>query len=246
MLPVRSIDKGKALKQEIREKTGSGSVELVECKLDALESVRQFARQFKEKHDRLHILVNNAGIWEAKHSLSEDGIEMNFAVNHLAPFLMTNLLMDTVKASAPARIINVSSNIHKQVPMNFDDLESQKRWQFGMRAYAQSKLANILFTRKLASDLNGSGITVNCMHPGVVNTRLFNQLPAFIRKPFNLFMISPDKGAQTVIYLATSPEVKDVTGEYFIKKRIAQTSRHARNMQVAEKLWEVSKAYCGI
>lgn len=245
VLPVRSIDKGEALKQEIKEKTGNGSIELVKCKLDSFESIRQFARRFKEKHDRLHILVNNAGIWENKRRLSDDGIEMNFAVNHLAPFLMTNLLLDTVKASAPARIINVSSKVHKQVTMKFDDLEGKKRWS-SLRAYAQSKLANIFFTRKLASDLRDTGVTVNCLHPGLVNTRLFDKIPALFRKPFGLFMISSEKGAQTIVYLATSPEVNNVTGEYFVKKKVASTSRYARNMEVAEKLWEVSKAYCGI
>lgn len=245
VLPVRSTEKGEALKKEIRDKTGNASVEVMSCNLASMNSIRQFAEAFREKHDRLHILINNAGIWEMKRRQSDDGIEMNFAVNHLAPFLLTNLLIDIIKASAPARIINVSSMIHKQARMKFDDLEGKKRWN-RMQAYAQSKLANILFTKKLARDLKGSGILVNCLHPGVVNTNLFDQMPAFSRKIFELFMISPEKGAQTTIYLATSPLINGISGEYFAKGKMAKTTRHAQDMKVADRLWEVSEVYCGL
>ncbi len=243
VLPVRDMAKGEELKQEIAEKTGNTSVELISCRLDSLGSIRQFAEEFKQKHDTLHLLVNNAGTWEVKRRESEDGIEMNFAVNHLAPFLLTNLLLDTIKASAPARIVNVSSSAHKQAKMNFDDPEGKKRWS-SMRSYGQGKLANILFTRKMAKDLEGTGVTVNCLHPGVVSTRLFDKMPLVFRKIFGLFMITPEKGAETSIYLATSPEVEGVSGGYFIKKKEARPTRHAMDMDVAERLWEVSEAYC--
>ncbi len=245
VLPVRSIEKGEALKEEIAQKTGNTNVEIMHCNLASLDSVRQFAEDFQKKHKKLHLLVNNAGLWEAKRKASVDGIEMNFAVNHLAPFLMTNILLDTIKKSAPARIISVASTAHKYGKMRFNDLEGEKSWG-SMQSYAQSKLANILFTRRLAKELEGSGVTANCLHPGVVNTQLFNKLPGFIQKISSLFMITPEKGAQTSIYLATSPKVENITGEYFDKKKIAKTTAHARDMQVADKLWEVSKEYCDL
>ncbi len=242
VLPVRSMDKGKAFREELAEKTGNEDVEVMHCNLASFDSIRQFAASFRQKYDRLHLLVNNAGTWETRRKLSEDGIEMNFAVNHLAPFLLTNLLLDTILASAPARIVNVSSTAHKQATMNFEDLEGERRWS-SMRSYAQGKLANIFFTRKLAHDLEGAGVTVNCLHPGVVETRLFDKMPRFFRWLFGLFMISAEKGAQTSIYLATSPEVVDVSGEYFAKKKIAKTSKHARDMKVADRLWRASLEY---
>ncbi len=245
VLPVRDPEKGAALKKEIAEKTGNASVEILPCRLDSLESIRECAEAFKAKHARLHLLINNAGTWETKRKESVDGIEMNFAVNHLAPFLLTDLLLDTIKASAPARIVSVSSTAHKQATMNFNDLEGKKRWS-SMRSYAQGKLANIFFTRKLAEELRDTGVTANCLHPGVVRTRLFDKMPALFQRIFGLFMIPPEKGAETTIYLATSPEVEHVTGGYFAKKKPAKTTRHARDMEVAEKLWQVSKEYCGL
>ncbi len=243
VLPVRDMEKGAALKQEIAEKTGNTSVEILSCRLDSLDSIRECVEAFRQRHDRLHLLINNAGTWETKRKESADGIEMNFAVNHLAPFLLTYLLLDIIKASAPARIISVSSTAHKQATMNFNDLEGKKRWS-GMRSYAQGKLANIFFTRKLARELKDTGVTANCLHPGVVRTRLFDKMPALFQRIFGLFMISPEKGAETTIYLATSPEVEEVTGGYFAKKKPAKTTRHARDMDVAEQLWQVSKDYC--
>lgn len=245
VLPVRNMDKGRALRGEIREKTGNTNVALHECRLDSFASIRAFAEAFLSGHGQLHLLVNNAGIWETKRSLSLDGIEMNFAVNHLAPFLLTNLLLDPIRESAPSRIVNVSSMAHKQATMRFDDLEGKKHWS-SMRSYAQGKLANIMFTRKLAADLKDEGVTVNCLHPGVVNTRLFDKMPWPFRKLFGLFMISPRKGAQTTVHLATSPDVQNITGEYFVKKRVAKTSRHAADMDAAQRLWDVSLAYCGL
>ncbi|MFO7874032.1 MAG: SDR family oxidoreductase [Bacteroidales bacterium] len=245
VLPVRNMEKGEAVKQEIIQKTENLAVDLMPVDMASFDSIRRFAEQFKAKYDKLHLLVNNAGTWETKKRLTEDGIEMNFAVNHLAPFLLTNLLLDTIVASAPARIVNVSSAAHKQATMNFDDLEGKQRWS-SMRSYSQSKLANILFTRYLARELDGSGVTVNCLHPGVVSTALFDKMSGFMRRLFGLFMISPEKGAETTIYLATSPGVEGVTGAYFAKKKQAKTSRHANDMVVAEKLWNVSKAYCNL
>ena len=245
VLPVRNMEKGEALREEIISETGNKSIELMSCDLASLDSIRSFAKSFLTKYDQLHLLVNNAGLWESKRKESSDGIEMNFAVNHLAPFLMTNLLLDVIKKSAPARIINVSSTAHKYAKMNFDDLEGEKRWD-SMKSYAQSKLSNIFFTRKLARELEGTGVTVNCLHPGVVSTHLFDNMPGFFRRIFGLFMISPEKGAETSIFLATSPEVENISGAYFKKKKRAKTTMHAEDMKAADILWEVSKEYCGL
>jgi NAD(P)-dependent dehydrogenase (short-subunit alcohol dehydrogenase family) len=245
VLPVRNMQKGLALKQTIADESGNENVEVVFCRLDSLASVRTFADVFRKTHDRLDLLINNAGIWEMKRKNSEDGIEMNFAVNHLAPFLMTNLLLDMLKASAPARVINVSSMAHRFAWMRFDDLEGKKRWN-SFHSYAQSKLANILFTNRLADELNGDGVSVNSLHPGMVKTHLFDNMPAFIRKPSSLIMISPEKGAETTIYLASAAEGQTESGAHYARKKKIKAASHANDKVAADKLWTLSKEYCGL
>lgn len=245
VLPVRNLYKGNELKSEIIDKTGNTNVDIMECDLASFQSIRDFATAFLEKYDKLHILVNNAGLWESEHKKSADGIEMTFAVNHLAPFLLTLLLLDVMKRSAPGRIVNVSSEAHRSGKMNFNDLEGNKSWN-SLKSYSQSKLANILFTRKLAGILENENITVNCLHPGVVATRLFDKLPKILVKLFSLFMISPAKGAQTSIFLASSPEVENNSGEYFKKMKIKKTTAEATNKKVADRLWEISLKMTGL
>ena len=242
---ARNPEKGEKVKQELVEATGNENIETMYCNLASLESVRDFVDSFKNKYKNLHVLINNAGIWETKRKESDDGIELNFAVNHLAPFLMTNLLLDMIKSSSPARIINLSSDAHKPAKLNFNDIEGKKSWSsFG--SYAQSKLCNILFTKKLSQILAGTGVTVNCVHPGLVSTTLFDKMNSILRAVFSLFMISSKRGAQTSIFLATSDDVKDISGEYFSKKKIVTPSKAAQNMENAEKLWEISKRYTGL
>lgn len=242
VLPVRDLQRGELLKQEIHQITGNGHVDLMACDLASLESVRNFAGQFLDKYDRLDILINNAGTWETRRKESEDGIELTFAVNHLAPFQLTYLLTDRLIASAPARVINVASEAHRQGKIMLDDLEGKRKWSsFG--SYAQSKLANILFTRELARKVNGAGVTVNSLHPGVVNTRLFSKFPKFLTSIFQLFMISPAKGARTTVYLATSADVHDTTATYFSKSKPKKLASQAQDDDMAKKLWEVSMTY---
>lgn len=245
VLPVRNMAKGEALVEKIRQLTGDGRADLFECDLSSMDSIRAFAREFNEKYDRLDILINNAGIWEMKRSETPDGIEKTFAINHLAPFLMTNLLLDKLKASAPSRIITVSSMAHKGGKIRFDDLEGKRRWSW-MGSYAQSKLANLFFTRHLARKLEGTGVVANCLHPGVVSTHLFDKMPQFLHGPMKLVMIPPREGAKTSIYLATAPEAQHFSGEYLAKKKIQKTSSYTYNREVAEKLWGVSKQYTGL
>lgn len=245
VLPVRNPAKGQKLKEEIHQLTGNGQVDLMECDLASLQSVRQFAADFSEKYDRLDVLINNAGIWETKRSESVDGIELTFAVNHLAPFLLTNLLLDKLKASAPSRVITVSSEAHRMAKIKFDDLEGKRRWS-SMGSYGQSKLANIFFTRQLSFELNNTGVVSNCLHPGVVATHLFDKMPRFLHPFFRPFMIPPKKGAETTVFLATAPQAQEVSGEYFAKKKVKKTTSYAYNPEVAKKLWDVSRQYTDI
>lgn len=245
VLPVRNMSKGMTLKNEIAKQTGNQQVHLFECDLSSMDSIRKFCDDFLQKYNHLHILINNAGTWETRRKESADGIELTLAVNHLAPFLITNLLLNRMKKSTPARIINVSSKAHIRGNLNFQDLEGKNSWSsFG--SYANSKLANILFTRELARRLNGSGITANSLHPGVVDTRLYHKMPSFLTSFFRLFMISPSKGSETIVHLALSPEVQQVSGEYFYKKKVRKPARQALDDTAARRLWEVSCEYTGI
>lgn len=245
ILPFRNSAKADSLKAEILEHTPDAQLDFMECDLSSLESIRLFAKTFQSKYDQLHLLINNAGIWETKRKLSKDEIEMNFAVNHLAPFLLTNLLLDIMKLSTPARIVNVASEAHKQGKIYFDDIEFSKKFS-SLKSYGQSKLANILFTKKLSQMLKGTGVTTNCLHPGVVSTSLFDKMPKALMAVMNLFMISPEKGAQTTIYLATSPEVENVSGGYYAKSKPKKPSTDALRQDFADKLWELSENYVGL
>ncbi len=214
--------------------------------LASQRATRALAEEFLERHEALHILVNNAGLSVPKRRLTEDGIETTFAVNHLAYFLLTNLLLDRLIASAPARIINVSSAAHTSVKLDFDNLQGEKGYR-PFRAYSTSKLANVAFTYELARRLEGKGVTANCLHPGVIpktnisreSSTLFKlliQLASYM--PF--FMISPEEGAKTTVYLASSPEVEGVTGKYFVKSKAVKSSRASYDQRTAERLWRLS------
>ena len=245
VLPARNMELAARVKQEIIEQTGNTLVDIMPCDMASMVSIIAFANAIKAKYDRLHILINNAGIMQAKRKVSRDGIELIFAVNHLAPFLLTKLLLDLMKVSAPARIINVASEAHENVILNFDDLESRKTYS-SFKVYGQSKLANILFTLKLSQMLMGTGVTANSLHPGVVATNIFNVLPPVLRHLAKWFMLTPAQGAETTVYLASSPEVENMTGEYFNKKKIAYTSSIARDTAVAERLWVASEAFLSV
>jgi NAD(P)-dependent dehydrogenase (short-subunit alcohol dehydrogenase family) len=201
------------------------------------------AEQFLARHDRLHVLVNNAGSVFYKRSVTEDGIESTFAVNHLGYFLLTRLLLDVLLQSAPARVVNVASAALYQGTMDFEDLGFERGYRL-MRAYARSKLANVLFTRELARRLAGKGVTVNSLHPGAVATNIWSGAPEWARPVLaiakRLLMKTAAQGGQTIVHLATSPEVDGQTGLYFEKNRLKTPSRLARDEAVAKELWERS------
>ena len=236
----RSREKGDAALREIREMTGSPSLELLVADLSSQADIRRLAGEFQARHDHLDVLVNNAGVFVRTRSVTVDGIETTFAVNHLGYFLLTNLLLDSIKRNAPSRIVNVSSRAHTSATINFDDLQGERDYG-GWKAYCQSKLANILFTNELARRVESSGVTANCLHPGVIATGLLRNLPKILQLPLQLLLSTPEKGAETSVYLATSPEVEGVTGKYFVKKKAVASSAESQNPAIARRLWEVSE-----
>jgi retinol dehydrogenase-14 len=245
-LVARDRARGEALAREIQG--GGGKAELLVADLASQQSIRELAGRFLARAEPLHVLVNNAGVFELSRRLNADGIEMVFAVNHLAYFLLTHLLLDRLRASPPARIVNVASDAHRWGTIDFDDLEGEKSYR-SMRIYGRSKLANILFTYELARRLEGTGVTVNCLHPGAVSTRLGAQNGAIARALIGLlrpFLRSPQDGAKTSVYLAAAPEVDGVSGKYFIDCRPARSSRESQDREVARRLWERSAAMTGI
>jgi NAD(P)-dependent dehydrogenase (short-subunit alcohol dehydrogenase family) len=246
---IVSRDAGKcaAVAERIQAETGN-RVEWIAADLSSLEGVMQAAMTFKQRHTRLHVLVNNAGAYFTKRLVSADGFEMTFALNHLSYFLLTNLLLDVLKASAPARIVNVSSGAHVGAKLDFDDLQNEEHYS-GFPVYGQSKLANLLFTYELARRLEGSRVTVNALHPGYVatgfalnNGPLFKVLAGFFAR---LFAQKPQKGAETSIYLASSSEVEGVTGKYFSNCKETQSSQASYDRAAAEKLWQISLELTG-
>ncbi len=213
------------------------------CDFEELSQIRTLASEFKAKHKKLHVLINNAGLVSDTRRLSKDGYELTFAVNHLGYFLLTTLLLDVIVASAPARIVNVSSVGHKRGGMDFDDLMMEKDYSI-MKAYGRSKLGNIMFTRELAERLKDKGVTVNALHPGGVATNIWTGAPWY-GKPLiaiaKLFMDTPEEGGDRLVYLAESDEVEGKTGGYYLNNRLTEPTELARDAGVAKKLWKKSE-----
>ncbi len=244
VLVCRSQSRGAAALAEIKQRSENGSVALLVADLSSQQQVRRVAAAYRQQFGRLDVLVNNAAVAKRKRAVTEDGLELTFAVNHLAPFLLTHLLLDRLKASAPARVVTVSSAAHGDSTINFADLQGEQRYKsFG--AYSQSKLANVLFTYELARRLQGTGVTANCLHPGLVATAIFRDAPLWMRAGLALarpFILRSERGADTVLYLATDPEVAEVTGRYFEQRKPVQSSPLSYDTDVVRRLWEVSEA----
>src|SRR5512140_3630369 len=237
----RNAPKTAQVVEEIRAASGNKNVDSLLADLSSQQDVRRLADEFKSRYPHLHVLLNNAGGTFTSRQLSVDGIEMTFALNHLAYFLLTNLLLNTLKASAPARIVNVSSHTHERTRIHFDDLESRSAYN-GRQVYAHSKLAIVLFTYELARRLEGTGVTANTLTPGVVATNFPKNSGRLIGLAVHLLrfaLLSPEEGAQTSIYLATSPEVEGVSGKYFAKCKAVPSSPASYDTAAAQRLWQV-------
>ncbi|GHO60425.1 SDR family oxidoreductase [Ktedonobacter robiniae] len=244
VMVCRNRAKGEAARAEIKQSSGNDQVDLIIADLSELSQVRSVASEFKQKYAQLHVLIHNAGGIYEERKVAPDGLEQTFVVNYLAPFLLTKLLLDVLKASAPARIINVSSDAHPHGHIDFADLQGAQKYNF-VKAYAQSKLAQIYFTYELADQLKGVDVTVNALHPGRVRSH-FNSgtkglVHVFGEVLYFLTGISEEKGAQTTLYLATSPEVEGVSGKYFSDGKQIPSSTHSYDVAVRQRLWNVSE-----
>lgn len=247
---ARSPERADETRERITREVGGEPIVVVHGDLASLESVRSAAQEILERFDALHLLINNAGLIHLSRTTSADGFESTFAVNHLGPFLLTSLLLDRIKKSAPARIVNVASDAHRFARRGLDlsDLQNEQRYG-AFRAYGQSKLANILFTVELAKRVEGQGVTANALHPGAVATRLGknNGLLARVSLPFlKPFFRTPAQGAETSIYLASDPGLADTSGGYFANCKRVTPSAHARDEELASALWKQSCALVGL
>lgn len=240
VLVCRDRGRGEAARREIASSTGNQRVDLLVADLSSQRQIREVASEFLSRYDRLDVLINNAGVLTRRRRVTEDGLELQLAVNHLAPFLLTNLLLERLRGSAPSRVVVVSSEAHRGGRIDFSDLQGERSYS-GLRAYRQSKLANILFTRELSRRLQGSGVTVNALHPGVVRTGLLftGWRIAHLARPF---LRTPERGAEGSVYLAVSPEVTGVSGRYFVDLRPVEPSPRAQDPETAKRLWEESEA----
>jgi len=239
---------GEAAAAEIRRASGNEAVDLLLADLSSQASIRTLAEEVLARYRRIHVLVNNAGVITRRRTLTVDGIETQFAVNHLAYFLLTNLLLDRIRISAPARVVVVASDAHWTHRLEFDDLQLARRWR-PVRAYSQTKLANVLFAYELARRLSGTGVTVNCVHPGGIATKLLASafpLPAISTPLVYRFAGTPAQGADTPIWLATAPEVEEVTGKYFVRRKMVPSSATTYDLVTARRLWDESARLTGL
>jgi NAD(P)-dependent dehydrogenase (short-subunit alcohol dehydrogenase family) len=239
----RSAEKARAAVADIQAVSGAPRVDSIVADLSSQADVRRAAAEYKAGHDRLDVLVNNAGVFVPRRRVTVDGHEETFAVNHLASFLLTRELLELLKASAPARIVNVSSDAHRHAKMQWQDLEFANRRYSGWRAYGQSKLANVLFTYEMARRVEGTAVTVNALHPGVVATgfgRTYGGPMAMVYILGGPFMLSPERGAETTVYLASSPAVEGVSGKYFSRCKAVRSSRESYCEASQRKLWALS------
>jgi retinol dehydrogenase-12 len=246
-LIVRDPERGKAVADEIRALGGGGDVEVFIADLSSMADVRRVAAEVLAKHDRIDVLINNAGALLMDRQVTKDGYEATFATNHLGYFLLTKLLLDAVKKAPASRIVNVASDAHHRGSIKFDDLMGEKKYA-GWFAYSASKLANILFTAELARRLEGTSVTTNSLHPGVIASgfaRNNEGIVGFLAKLASPFLMSSEDGAKTTIFLATDPSVAKTSGLYFSKSKPTTPSREARDASVAKRLWDVSEELVG-
>lgn len=248
VLVGRDPGRAERSRERVASDSGNPAVDLVLADLASLAAVRRLAAEVLQRYPELHVLVNNAGVVHLKRTATAEGFEATFGVNHLAHFLLSHLLLERLAASAPARIVNVASDAHGFGRLDLDDLQSEKRYS-AMRVYGASKLANILFTYELARRVEGRGITVNCLHPGAVATRLGKnngRLGRVVTAALKPFFLSAARGAETSIYAASAPELEGTTGKYFVRCREQTSSPASYDRDLARRLWDESARLTGL
>ena len=245
------LEQAKPALDKIVKETNNNNIELMQLDLSSQSNIRNFAENFISEYPVLDVLINNAGIFSLKRFETEDGLERTIGINYFGPFLLTHLLLPIIQKSKQGRIINISSDSYKQAKFDLDDLQSKIKYK-GMGAYPSSKLALILFAQELAEKLKSTNITVNAVHPGHVSTGIWNMwenpkwYQSLALKILNMFLISPEEGAQTSIHLATSDEVQNITGKYFSKKKSVQVNSKYNTLGIQKKLWTLSKELTGL
>jgi NAD(P)-dependent dehydrogenase (short-subunit alcohol dehydrogenase family) len=243
VLVARDPARGEATLKRLHGSDGSIAHSIHYCDLSRISEVKRLAIRIAAAEPRIDVLINNAGAMFGSRRMTEDNLELTFAVNHMAYFVLTNGLRESPIAAAPARVVNTASDAHRRRVLDFDDLQSAKEYS-AIKMYGQSKLCNILFTRELARRWSGSGVTANCLHPGFVATRFGDGSGGLLSRIVSVaktFAISPEKGAETIVYLASSPDVANVSGEYFFRCLPATPTAAARDEAAAERLWSVSE-----
>jgi NAD(P)-dependent dehydrogenase (short-subunit alcohol dehydrogenase family) len=245
----RNAQKTEAAAAEMRRASGNPDIDFLLADLSSMAEVRRLAAEFTARYDRLDVLVNNAGAFFMRRQETVDGLEMTFQLNHLSYFLLTTEMLNTLKASAPARVVNVSSGAESGAKVDWNDLQLRTRYR-GFEAYALSKRFNLYFTYELARRLEGTGVTVNAVHPGTVATGIwanpFGRLGGLARPLTRLAMRSPEQGAQTVVHVATAPEVAGVTGRCFADRQARDSSRASQDPEAARRAWQISDTLCGL
>jgi NAD(P)-dependent dehydrogenase (short-subunit alcohol dehydrogenase family) len=243
ILTSRDKGRGEAAISAIRSAVDNAEVELLPLDLSSQQSIREMAGAFADRYDQLDVLINNAGVFTTKRVVTAEGMELMFATNHLGPFLLTNLLLDHLKATAGARILTVTAP--SSTPLDFEDLQGEKRFQ-PWTAFGASKMGNLLFTYELARRLEGTGVTANAIHPGLMRSDLMREAPAPLRWLLHLLSATPERAAATPIYLASSPDVAGVSGKFFKNKRPVASAPYSHDRDAQRRLWEVSAALTGI
>ncbi|OAB46107.1 SDR family oxidoreductase [Paenibacillus glacialis] len=249
IMVCRSEERGKIAIEEAMRQSGSQNMELLIGDLGDLDSIRRLAAEYKSRYQVLDVLINNAGVVSLKRKLTKHGFEMQLGINHLGHFLLTKLLLDRLMLADQGRIVNVSSGAYKVGKIHVNDPTLKKRYNIA-KGYAQSKLANILFTKQMAVKLIGTRVTANCLHPGAVVTNLgVDRNTGFGKRVYTLlrpFFLSPEQGSQSALYLATAPEISEVSGEYFYRQKIQTLTPRANNMEDAQWLWDWSEKQVGL
>lgn len=249
VMAVRDAEKGENARDEISEQTGNTKTDLMVCDLASIDSIRQFAKEFSEKYNRLDVLINNAGCTIHKRQVTIDGFERTLAVNYLGPFLLTHELLTILKSSAPSRVINLTSGIHFRAKVDFDDLQKESKYK-AMDAYGDAKLMVVMYTYELARRLEGTGVSVNVVHPGFAATNMGSNMGALrykiMFKMVRPLQISAKKGAETSVYVASSPELEGVTGKYFAKSQDQPSSELSYDEEAQTHLWAITEELLGL